>query len=109
MLMRSLQPKNDRHLMVFPQTNIRALIEALYGIEDGLACGLWFDSSPPNSKGEQSSGPYRLDEVGAIGSFMQRRPPKSQHVSIRSLKTTYIHSSVQFSIDLPYRLSHSNS
>ena len=30
----------------------KALIEALYGIEDGMACGLWSDSSSSNSKGK---------------------------------------------------------
>ena len=70
MLTRSLQPKHARHLMGFPQIDIRALIVALYGIEDGLARGLWSDSSPPGSKGKQPFGPYKPDEVGAISSFM---------------------------------------
>ena len=40
MLMRSLQPKYARHLMGFSQTDIKALIEALYGIEEGISRGL---------------------------------------------------------------------
>ena len=107
MLMRSLQPKYARHLMGFPQTDIRALIEALYGIEDGITHSLWSDSSPLDSKGKQPSGPYALKEVGALGSFMQRRSPKPQHVSILSLKI--LTHRVQLSINLPYQFSHSSS
>ena len=70
MLTRSLQPKYARHLMGFPQTYIRALIKALYGIKDGIARGLWFESSPPNNKGKHPFGPYKPDEEGATGSFM---------------------------------------
>ena len=52
MLMRSLYPKYSRHLMGFSQTDIRALIEALYGIEDSISRGLWSNSSPADSKGK---------------------------------------------------------
>ena len=45
MLMRSLQPKYAKHLMVFSQTDIGALIEELYGIEESISRGLWYDSS----------------------------------------------------------------
>ena len=47
----------------------RALIEALYGIEDGMACGLWSDSSSFDSKGKKPFGSYMSWEVGAISSF----------------------------------------
>ena len=40
MLMRSLQPKYARHLMGFSQIHIGALIEALYGIAEGISRGL---------------------------------------------------------------------
>ena len=40
MLIRSLQPKYARHLMGFSQTDIGALIEALYGIDEGISRGL---------------------------------------------------------------------
>ena len=81
MLMMSLQPKYARHLVGFPHTNIEALIEALYGIEDGITRDLWSDSSPLYSKGKNPSRSYRSEEVGAISSFRQR-PPEPQHVSI---------------------------
>ena len=82
MLMRSLKPKYTTHLMAFPLTDIGALIEALYGIENGTTRGLLFDSSLSDNKGKHPSRPYTPEEVGAISSFLLRRLPKSQHVSI---------------------------
>ena len=70
----------------------RALLEALYGIKDGMAQGLWSDSSASDSKGEKPSGSYRLGEVGAISSFRQW----PQYASIRSHKASYTHSLVQY-------------
>ena len=74
MIMRSLQPSYARHLMKVPIMNYRALIEALYGIKDGMVRGLWSDSSSSNSKGKKPSGSYRPEEVGAISSFTQGVP-----------------------------------
>ena len=37
MIMRSLQPSYARHLIGVPIMDYKALIEALYGIEDGMA------------------------------------------------------------------------
>ena len=45
MIMRILQPSYARHLMHVLIMDYRALIEVLYGIEDGMARGLWSDSS----------------------------------------------------------------
>ena len=59
MIMRSLQPSYARHLMEVPIMDYRALIEALYGVEDGMAHGLWLDSSSFDSKGKKPSGSYR--------------------------------------------------
>ena len=69
MIKRILQPSNARHLMGLPIMDYRALIEALYGIEDGMKRGLWSNSSFSNSKGKNPSGSYRSGEVGAISSF----------------------------------------
>ena len=74
MIMRSLQPSYARHLMGVPIMDYRALIEALYGIEDGMACYLWSNSSSSDSKGKNPSGSYRPGEVGAISSFRHRAP-----------------------------------
>ena len=52
----------------------RALIEALYGIKDGMVRGLWSDSSSYDSKGKKPSRSYRPRKVGAIGSFTQGAP-----------------------------------
>ena len=73
MIMRSLQP-SYKHLMSVLIMDYRALIEAVYGIEDGMVCGLWSDSSSSDSKGRKPSGSYKLREVGAISSFRQGAP-----------------------------------
>ena len=69
MIMRSLQPSYARHLIGVPIIDYRAMIEALYGIEDGMAHGLWSDSSTSDSKEKKLSGSYRPGELGAISSF----------------------------------------
>ena len=40
MIMRSLQPRFATHLMGFPQTDFGSLVQALYGIEEGISRGL---------------------------------------------------------------------
>ena len=72
MLMRSLQPKYARHLMGFSHTDIKALIEALYAIEEGISRGLWSDSSPSDSKGKRSLGGQRPGDVGTISTIGPR-------------------------------------
>ena len=74
MIMRSLQPNYARHLMGVPIMDYRALIKALYGIEDCMARGLWSNSSFSDSKGKNPFGPYRPEEVRAISSFRQGAP-----------------------------------
>ena len=72
MLMRSLQPKYARHLMGFSHTDIGALIEALYGIDEGISRGLWSNSSPFDSKGKRSLGGPRPGDVGTISTIGPR-------------------------------------
>ena len=100
MIMRSLQPSYARHLMGVSIMDYRALIKALYGIEDGMACGLWSDSSFFDSKGKKPSRSYRLGEVGAISSF-RHGAPRPQYASIRLHKTSYAQSSVQYRPFIP--------
>ena len=88
MIMRSLQPSYDRHLMGVLIMDYRALLEALYGIENGMARGLWSDYSSSNSKGKKPSGSCRPGEVEAISPFKQR-PPRPQYVSIRLHRAFY--------------------
>ena len=78
----------------------RALIEALYGIEDGMASGLWSDSSSSDSKGKKPYGSYRSGEVGAIGSF-RHGAPRPQYAFIRPHKTSYAQSSIQYRPSIP--------
>ena len=80
MIMRSLQSCFARHLMGFPQTNFGSLVQALYGIEEGIARGLWVDSSPSDSKGKKLGSGSRPSDVGTIGTTGNRSPrrPRSQ-------------------------------
>ena len=75
MIMRSLQPRFARHLMGFPHTDFGSLVQTLYGIEEGIARGLWSKSSPIDSKGKKPSGGQRLGDVGFI-SLAGMRPPR---------------------------------
>ena len=78
MIMRSLQPRFARHLMGFPQTDFGSLVQAPYGIEEGISRGLRADSSHSDSKGKKpGSGPKPSDvgTIGMIGHRSSRRPP----------------------------------
>ena len=97
--------------MGFPQTNFGSLMQALYGIEEGISRGLWADSSPSDSKGKKSGSGPRPSDVGTIGMTGHRsahRPSfQSQFLGtpyqmiqhdryrpvapIRSAGTTYLH------------------
>ena len=74
MIMRSLQPRFARHLMGFPQTDFGSLVQALYGIEEGISRGLWANSSPSDSKGKKPGSGPRPSDVGAIGMTRHRSP-----------------------------------
>ena len=55
-ILRSLQLRFARQLMRFPHMDFGSLVQALYGIEEGIARGLWLESSPPDSKRKKPSG-----------------------------------------------------
>ena len=93
MIMRSLQPSYARHLKGVSIMEYRALIQALYGIEDGMAHSLWLDSSSSNSEGKKPSGSYRPRKVGSISSFRQGAH-KPRHPSIRLHGASYSQSLV---------------
>ncbi|RVW61970.1 hypothetical protein CK203_065105 [Vitis vinifera] len=78
MILRSLQPRFARHLMGFPHTDFGSLVQALYGIEEGIARGLWPESSPSDSKGKKSLGGQRPGDVSAISSVGLRSPRRYQ-------------------------------
>ena len=67
MIMRSLQPRFAKNLMGFHQSDFGSLVQALYGIEEGIARGLWVDSSPSDSKGKKPGSGPRPSDVGTIG------------------------------------------
>ena len=84
MIMRSLQPRFARHRMGFPQTDFGSLVQALYGIEEGISRGLWADSSPSDSKGKKPGSGPRPSDVGAIGMTghrSSRHPPFQRQFS----------------------------
>ncbi|RVW13463.1 Transposon Ty3-G Gag-Pol polyprotein [Vitis vinifera] len=80
MIMRSLQPRFARHLMGFPHTDFGSLVQALYGIEEGIARGLWSESSSIDPKGKRPSGGQRSGDVGAISSTGMRPSRRYQTV-----------------------------
>ena len=75
MIMRSLQPCFARHLMGFSQTDFGSLVQALYGIEEGITRGLWAYSSPSDSKGKKSRSGSNPSDVSIVG-MMGHRPPR---------------------------------
>ena len=81
MIMRNFQPCYARHLMGFPQTNFGFLVQALYGIDEGISRGLWVDSSPSDSKGKKPRPGSRPSDVGTIittGHKFSCRPPSQR-------------------------------
>ena len=78
MILRSLQPRFSKHLMGFPHTNFGSLVQALYGIKEGISRGLWLESSPFDSKMKKPSGGQRPEDVGTISSIGSRSPRRYQ-------------------------------
>ena len=72
MIMRSLQPRFARHLMGFPQIDFGSLVQALYGIEEGISRGLWADLLLQTKRGRsqgrdpdhQMLVPLALQDIG---------------------------------------------
>ncbi|RVW45384.1 hypothetical protein CK203_107381 [Vitis vinifera] len=48
------------------------LVQAIYGIEDGIAKGLWAESSASNSKGKKPGSDSKPSDVGTIGMMSHR-------------------------------------
>ena len=78
MIMRSLQPQFARPLMRFSHTDFGSLVQALYGIEEGITKGLWSESSYFDLKRKKPLRGQRLGDVDAIGSA-GLRPPRRYH------------------------------
>ena len=103
MIMCSLHPRFAKHLMGFPQTDFGSLVQVLYGIEEGIARGLWVDSSRSNSKGKKPGSGSRPSDVGTIGTIGHRshRHPPSQRQFLDTLYQMIQHN--QYKPVAPYR------
>ena len=78
MIMHNLQPQFAKYLMGFSQIDFGSLVQALYGIEDGIARGLWVDSSPSDSKGKKPRSGSKPSDVGTIGMMSHSSPQRPQ-------------------------------
>ena len=74
MILRSLQPRFARYLMGFSHMDFGSLVQALYGIEEGIDRGLWPKSSPFDPNGKKPSGGQRLGDMGTISSVGSGSP-----------------------------------
>ena len=100
MIMRSLQPRFARHLMGFPHTDFGSLVQALYGIEKGIARELWSESSSIDPKGKRPSGGQRSRDVGAISSARMR--PSRRYQTVRQTLGYYYPPSPQCPLQTTY-------
>ena len=91
MIMRSLQPRFARHLMGFPHMDFGSLVQALYGIEEGIARGLWSESSPSDSKGKKPIIEQRSGDVSAINAT-RPRPPRYYQIVGQTFGVYYLSS-----------------
>ncbi|RVW19225.1 hypothetical protein CK203_100137 [Vitis vinifera] len=78
MIMHNLQPQFAKYLMGFSQIDFGSLVQALYGIEDGIARGLWVDSSPSDSKGKK---PRPVVPTRLAGPAYLHPPPQSVYAT----------------------------
>ena len=53
MVVRRLQLRIARHLIRISFTYLASLTSALFSVEEGIARGLWLDSSPTDPKGKK--------------------------------------------------------
>ena len=58
--------------MGFPHTDFGSLVQALYGIEEGIARGLWVGFSPLDSKGKKPGSGPRSSDISVIGTSSHR-------------------------------------
>ena len=48
-----MKPRIARHLIRIPFTDFASLTSAIFGVDEGIARGLWPDSSPIDPKGKK--------------------------------------------------------
>ena len=91
--------------MGFPQIDFGSLVQALYGIEKGIARGLWADSSPLDSKGKKLGSGHRSSDIGAIGTSRHRFSRRPQtHRQFADIPYQMIQQD-QYRPVAPYRLA----
>ena len=103
MIMRSLQPRFVRHLIGFPYMDFGYLVQALYGIEEDIATGLWPESSLSNSKGKRPTNIQRLADISAISAIRSRPPRHYQTVGHTSGVYYLLSPHVQYRPPTPFR------
>ena len=103
MIIRSLQPRFSRHLMGFPHADFGSLVQALYGIKEGIAKGLWPDSFPSNSKRKKPAIGQRPRDISAISATKSR--PLRYYQTIGQTSGVYYPSSphMQYKPPVPFR------
>ena len=79
MIMRCFQPQFAKHLIGFPHTDFRSLVQALYGIEEGIPRGLLADTFPLDSKGKKPGSGPKSSDIGAIGTSSHRFSRRPQN------------------------------
>ena len=80
MILKSLQPRFAKHLMGFPHIDFGSLVQALYGIEEGITRGFLLESFPSDSKGKKPSRGQRPGDLGTINSVGSRSLRRYQTV-----------------------------
>ena len=75
MVLRNLQPRFARRLVVSPFQDLKSLVQAAFGVEEAIARGLWTNATPSSdSKGKKPFGSSSIPrEVDAI-SYQHQRP-----------------------------------
>ncbi|KAL6315066.1 hypothetical protein AAG906_030919 [Vitis piasezkii] len=81
--------------MGFPHVDFGSLVQALYGIEEGIARGLWPDSSPSDSKWKKPAIGQRPGDISVTSGVYYPPSPHVQYrspVPFRPMSPTYLHS-----------------
>ena len=85
MVVRRLQPRIVRHVIGMPFTNFASLTSTLFGVNEGIARGVWPDSSPRDPK-EKEPLVGQSSNVYTVSSSSRQRVTKCYRVAPRSVK-----------------------
>ncbi|RVW80565.1 hypothetical protein CK203_051271 [Vitis vinifera] len=78
--LKALRQKSEKSVTSFISRWREKISQALYGIEEGIARELWFESSPSDSKGKKPLVGQRPGDVGVIDKAWLRPPRRYQKV-----------------------------